>query len=348
MRKYDYSFLKDIKVPTSFLSMASSIYSLKTIADEKKKEYPNIFKGLEKNAIIQSVKGSNAIEGILTTDKRIEEIINQNSDPLNHSEKEIKGYKDALNIIHSNYKNISFNIESIKKLHRIMLDYSNLTHKGEFKKEDNIIYEKYKDGITRVRFQPVKAIETEKAMEELVYAYIRARDDEKINQLLLIPCVILDFLCIHPFQDGNGRISRLLSLLLMYKNGFDISKYVSFEEQINLSKGNYYEALRLSSVNWNKASNDYIPFIENFLYTLYLCYKELDKRFLTVKSGKVSKTKRIEETILTSFLPISKKEIQSLLPDISITTIEKVLSIMVKDGRIVKIGNTNNVKYIKS
>ncbi len=347
MRKYDYSFLKEIKVPASFLSMTNAIYSLKEIADEKKREYPNIFKGLEKIAIIQSVKGSNAIEGILTTDKRIEEIINQNSNPLNHSEKEIKGYKDALNIIHGNHENISFNIEFIKKLHLIMLDYSNLTHKGEFKKEDNIIYEKYKDGTTSVRFQPVRAIETEKAMEELVYAYIRARDDEKINQLLLIPCVILDFLCIHPFQDGNGRISRLISLFLMYKNGFDISKYISFEEQINLSKGNYYEALRLSSINWHDSSNDYIPFIENFLYTLYLCYKELDKRFLTIKSGKVSKAKRIEETILASFLPISKKEIQSLLPDISITTIEKVLSIMVKDGRIVKIGNTNNVKYIK-
>ena len=240
MRKYDYSFLKDIKVPTSFLSMTNAIYFLKAIADEKKREYPNIFKGLEKNAIIQSVKGSNAIEGILTTDKRIEEIINQNSDPLNHSEKEIKGYKDALNIIHSNYENISFNIESIKKLHFIMLDYSNLTHKGEFKKEDNIIYEKYKDGTTRVRFQPIKAIETEKAMEELVYAYIRARDDEKINQLLLIPCVILDFLCIHPFQDGNGRISRLLSLFLMYKNGFNISKYISYLKEITMKHLNYH------------------------------------------------------------------------------------------------------------
>ena len=122
---------------------------------------------------------------------------------------------------------------------------------------------------------PVKAIDTENAMEELTYAYMEARDDSNINQLLLIPCVILDFLCIHPFQDGNGRMSRLLSLLLMYKNGFDISRYVSFEEQINLSKGNYYEALRQSSIGWHENNNDYIPFIENFLFTLYLCYKEL-------------------------------------------------------------------------
>jgi Fic family protein len=194
---------------------------------------------------------------------------------------------------------------------------------------------------------PVKASDTEKAMEELIYAYMDARDDSEINQLLLIPCVILDFLCIHPFQDGNGRMSRLLSLLLMYKNGFDVSKYISFEEQINLSKGNYYEALRQSSIDWHENKNDYIPFMENFLFTLYLCYKELDKRFLTLKSGKVSKAKRIEEIVLSAFIPISKKEIQDLLPDISVSTIERVLSEMLKNGKISKIGATNSAKYIK-
>lgn len=142
-------------------------------------------------------------------------------------------------------------------------------------------------------------------------------------------------------------MSRLLSLLLMYKNGFDVSKYISFEEQINLSKGNYYEALKQSSIGWHDNNNDYSPFIENFLFTLYLCYKELDKRFLTLKSGKVSKAKRVEEIILASFLPISKKEIQNLLPDISVTTIEKVLSNMIKDEKIIKIGSTSNAKYLK-
>ena len=347
MKKYDYSFLKNMKVPTSFLNMTNAIYSLKTVAEEKKREYPDIFTNLQKIAIVQSVKGSNAIEGIVTTDKRIEEIVNQNSNPLNHNEQEILGYKDALNIVHTNYETITFNSESMKNLHRIMLEHTELAHRGEFKKEDNVIRERYADGRTNIRFMPVKAIDTEKAMEELTYAYMEARDDSNINQLLLIPCVILDFLCIHPFQDGNGRMSRLLSLLLMYKNGFDISKYVSFEEQINLSKGNYYEAFRQSSIGWHENTNDYIPFIENFLFTLYLCYKELDKRFLTLKNGKVSKTKRVEEIVLTSFLPISKKEIQNLLPDISVTTIEKVLSNMIKDGKIVKIGSTSNAKYLK-
>lgn len=348
MKKYDYLFLKNLKVPASFLNMTNAIYSLKTIADEKKSEYPDIFTNLQKIAIIQSVKGSNAIEGIVTTDKRIKEIVNQNSNPINHSEKEIAGYKNALNLIHTNYQTMSFNIESLKSLYHIMLEYTELMHHNEFKQEDNIICERCTDGTTRIRFMPVKASETEKIMNELIYAYMDARDNSEINKLLLIPCVILDFLCIHPFQNGNGRISRLLSLLLMYKSGFDVSKYVSFEEQINLSKRNYYEALRLSSIGWHENNNDYIPFIENFLYTLYLCYKELDKRFLTIKSGKIRKTKRVEETILSSFIPISKKEIQNLLPDISVTTIEKVLSNMINEGKIVKIGNTNNAKYIKN
>ncbi|MBP5694077.1 MAG: Fic family protein [Bacilli bacterium] len=344
---YDYSFLKNMQVPAKFLSITNSIYALRAIEEEKKQTYPDIFTNLQKIAIVQSVKGSNAIEGIVTSDKRIEEIVNQNSDPLNHSEKEIAGYKDALNIVHTNYESLSLNVETMKYLHGLMLEHTELSHRGDFKKEDNVIREKYPDGTSRIRFEPVSAKETEEAMKELVYAYIEARDDSEVNQLLLIPCVILDFLCIHPFQDGNGRMSRLLSLLLMYKNNFDVSKYISFEEQINKLKGNYYEALKQSSVGWHDNKNDYIPFMENFLSTLYLCYKELDKRFLTLRSGKVSKAKRVEEVVLSAFIPLSKKEIENLLPDVSVTTIERVLSTMIKDSKIDKIGTTNNCRYIR-
>ena len=348
MKKYDYSFLKDIKIPSSFLKLTNTIYSLKTEATKNQKEYPKIFSNLEKNAIIQSVKASNAIEGIITTDKRLNEILNKNANPITHSEKEIIGYKEALNMIHTNYEFISFNIETIKKLHRIMLEYSELTSKGEFKKEDNIIFEKHSDGEVKIRFIPVKACKTNDAMEALINAFIIARDDCNIDKLLLIPCLILDFLCIHPFQDGNGRVSRLLTLLLLYRFGFDIAKYISFEEKINLIKSNYYQALRDSSNGWHENNNDYIPFIENFLHTLYLCYKDLDKRFLTIKDGKVSKRKRIEEIILSSLIPISKQEISNLAPDISITTIEIMLLEMLKDKKIIKIGTTKNVKYIKN
>ena len=174
-----------------------------------------------------------------------------------------------------------------------------------------------------------------------------ARDDANINQLLLIPCVILDFLCIHPFRDGNGRMSRLLSLLLLYKNGYDVGQYVSFEEQINKSKAWYYEALRQSSLGWENNANSYFPFIENFLSTLYMCYKELDKRFAVVHGKKINKRTRIEATVLNSLTPLSKAEICKILPDVSPTTVEVVLGAMLKEGRIRRVGQGRSTRYIR-
>ncbi len=185
-------------------------------------------------------------------------------------------------------------------------------------------------------------------MEQLELAYMEARNNANINQLLLIPCIILDFLCIHPFRDGNGRMSRLLSLLLLYKNGYDVGKYISFEEQINNYKSYYYEALRKSSIGWHENQNTYIPFMENFLSMLYMCYKELDKRFATIQGKKITKTSRIEATVLNSLVPISKADICKILPDVSPTTIEAVLSKMVKDGQIKKIGQSKMTRYIKA
>ena len=185
-------------------------------------------------------------------------------------------------------------------------------------------------------------------MEQLILAYIDANNNSNINQLLLIPCVILDFLCIHPFKDGNGRMSRLLTLLLLYKNDFDAGKYVSFEEQINNSKGYYYETLKESSVSWDINENTYVPFIQNFLSTLYMCYKELDKRFNVVNSNKITKKARIEATVLNNLTPISKAEICNILPDVSPTTVEAVLGKLVREGIIRIIGKGKNTKYIKS
>ena len=176
---------------------------------------------------------------------------------------------------------------------------------------------------------------------------MEARNDANINQLLLIPCVILDFLCIHPFRDGNGRMSRLLSLLLLYKNGYDVGKYVSFEEQINNYKAFYYDALQRSSAGWETNENDYSPFIENFLSMLYMCYKELDKRFAVANGKKITKKARVEATVLNSLTPLSKADICKILPDVSPTTVESVLGAMVKAGTIQRIGSFRDARYIK-
>lgn len=347
MRKFDYSFLNNGLLPAKLLNLTSNIYSLRTMAGMRKAEYAKVFTELEAVAKVQSVKSSNAIEGIVTSDDRIAAIVNQSSAPLNHNEAEIAGYRDALNAVHTGYEYIDFRNADILRLHETMMSLTGYEFGGSYKTDDNVIMEIDADGNRKVRFRPTPAEETPQAMEQLELAYMDARSDSNINQLLLIPCVILDFLCIHPFRDGNGRMSRLLSLLLLYKNGFDAGKYISFEEQINNYKAYYYEALRQSSAGWDTNENEYFPFIENFLSTLYMCYKELDKRFAVLNGRKITKKARIEATVLNSLTPISKAEICHILPDVSPSTVEAVLGVMVKDGRIERIGEARASRYIR-
>ena len=347
MRKFDYSFLNNGLLPASLVNLTANISSLKTMAGVRKEEYARIFTELEAVAKVQSIKSSNAIEGIVTSDERIAAIVNQNSAPLNHNEAEIAGYRDALNEIHLGFPHIDFRERDILRLHEIMMSIAGYEYGGQYKTDDNVILEVDTDGNRRVRFRPISAADKPKAMEQLELAYLAARDDANINQLLLIPCVILDFLCIHPFRDGNGRMSRLLSLLLLYKNGYDAGKYVSFEEQINSYKAYYYEALRQSSEGWDTNENSYFPFMENFLSMLYMCYKELDKRFAVVNGKRITKKARIEATVLNSLTPLSKAEICKILPDVSPTTVEAVLGAMVKSGMIKRLGASRAARYIK-
>lgn len=348
MRKFDYSFLNNGLLPASLVSLTANISALKTMVGIRKEEYAQVFTELETVAKIQSIKSSNAMEGIVTSDERIAAIVNQNSAPLNHNEAEIAGYRDALNEIHLGFEHIDFRERDILRLHEIMMSLAGYEYGGQYKTDDNVILEADADGYRRVRFRPTPAKETPKAMEQLELAYMEARSDANINQLLLIPCVILDFLCIHPFRDGNGRMSRLLSLLLLYKNGFDAGKYVSFEEQINNYKDYYYEALCQSSDGWETNENSYFPFMENFLSILYLCYKELDKRFAVVHGKRITKRARIEAVILNSLTPLSKAEICKILPDVSPTTVEAVLGAMVKSGAVKRIGASRSARYLKA
>ena len=348
MHTFDYSFLNHGLLPARLVTLAAGIASLRTMAGVRREEYAAVFTELEAVARVQSVKSSNAIEGIVTSDERINAIVNQNSAPLNHDEAEIAGYRDALALIHTHYAEMDFRQGDILRLHEILMSVAGYGYGGQYKTDDNLILEVEPDGRRRVRFRPTPAADTPQAMEQLELAYLAARDDAGVDQLLLIPCVILDFLCIHPFRDGNGRMSRLLSLLLLYKTGYDVGKYVSFEEQINNYKPYYYEALRQSSEGWADGRNDYAPFMENFLSTLYMCYKELDKRFAVAHGRRVTKKARVEATVLGSLTPISKAEVCRILPDVSPTTVEAVLRAMVKSGSVRLVGQGRNVRYIRA
>lgn len=348
MHIFDYSFLDNGLLPTGIVNLTSTISALKALADERKSRNQTVYTQLESIARVQSVKNSNAIEGIVTTDARIDEIVNGNSAPLNHNEMEIAGDRDVLDEIHRAHDMLTVSEDIILHMHATMLDIANYSYGGQYKTEDNLVMSIDASGRRSVRFKPVSASETKDAMEQLVFAYMDARANANINQLLLIPCVILDFLCIHPFSDGNGRFSRLLSLLLLYKNEYDICKYVSFEEQINHTKDSYYQALYESSQGWHENKNSYIPFMENFLMTLYKCYKELDQRFSTINGKRLKKKERIEQTVLNSILPVSKADICDFLPDVSATTVEAVLGKMVKEGSVKKLGQARATKYVNA
>lgn len=347
MHIFDYTFLKDDLLPAQLVSLASNISMLKVMSAVRKQENESAFAKLEETAKIESIKASNAIEGIVTTDQRIRALVG-GSAPLNHTEAEIAGYRDVLNEVHTNFSVHDFRESDIRAFHAQMMRLADPASDGSYKTDDNVIAERMSDGRRIVRFSPTSAVDTPEEMQQLVLAYAQARDDAAINKLLLIPCVILDFLCVHPFADGNGRLSRLLTLLLLYRNGFDAGKYISFEGVVNTRKTEYYAALKESSEGWSENRPRYFPFMVDFLTTLYVCYSELDKRFASVNAAKTTKKSRIESTVLNAFTPLSKADICGILPDVSPTTVEAVLGEMVRGGRIRRLGAGRASKYIRA
>ena len=345
VRKFDYSFLHDM-VPSSIINLTNIIYDIKGKEDIRLNENPKLFEKLKKKAIIESIKASNAIENIVTTEKRIKEIAYSDTKPLTHAEEEIAGYKNVLNRIHNNQEYIVFDETTILSLHKEMLDIANSSNRGKYKQEVNIITEKI-NGKHYVRFMPISPALTKEAMKQLLLAYYEAKNDPNISPLLLIPCVILDFLSIHPFDDGNGRMSRLLTLLLLYKHGFNIGRFVSIEKAIDESKDQYYRVLQESSIGWHDNQNDYYPFIIYMIQVIYKCYQKLDNNVFEQIDKKLTKSERIEYLLLNSFVPVSKAEIMSNLPDISENLVETILSKLIKENKIRKIGTFKDAKYYR-
>jgi len=344
MKRFDYSFLKK-KIPGNFIGIVDIISDLNAKESFRKLQYEAAFKKLKEKAIIESVKGSNAIEGIITSDDRIKDIIS-GSPAITHDEMEISGYKDALSLIHSEYSRMELNAETILKLHKMTVGMTRSDEAGQYKQRDNYIMEYLANGERRIRSRPVSSKDTSEALEQMLLAYYEARQDYEIPKLLLIPCVVLDFLCIHPFSDGNGRISRLLSVLMLYMSDYDVVKYVSFEGMINRYKESYYDALKQSSAGWHENNNDYMPFILFYLQILYRCFKELDESFTGISLKKAKKNSRIEFVLMSAIVPISKAEILDKLPDVSVYTVESVIKKLIKENKITKIGSYKDARYV--
>ena len=296
-------------------------------------------------AKIQSTEGSNRIEGIITTEDRLKKIVMNKTTPKGRSEREIAGYRDVLNTIHENYDYIPIKSGMIQQLHRDLYKFSNSSIGGSFKNSDNVIAEELPDGTKTVRFQPVPAWETAEAMESLCRALQDALADTDMDPLLLIPLFVQDFLCIHPFNDGNGRMSRLLTLLLLYRCGYFVGKYISIERLIADSKETYYEALQDSSTGWHEGQNDYLPFVRYMLGIILAAYREFAARVDVLITKGLSKPERVREIIRSTTGQITKAQIMKQCPDISQKTVERALKELLDKGEILKISGGRYTKY---
>ncbi len=347
MHEYDFtSRPKDLLTP-EVVALLTRLHECRGRQELFIEAEPDVLTALVDVAKIQSTDSSNRIEGIYTTDERLRAIVQEKVQPRNRNEEEISGYRDVLATIHESYEYIAPRPNTILQMHRDLYSFSSSIAGGAYKNSDNIIAEKHADGTETVRFRPVPAFQTAEAVMNLCSRYNDAVEAGTYDPLLLIPIFILDFLCIHPFNDGNGRMSRLLTLLLLYRAGFNVGKYISLEMLIEKSKDSYYEALQASSRDWHENGNDYLPFLKYMLGVVAKAYNEFEGRVEYLRHRRVSKPERIKAVIERTPGKITKKEIALVCPDISLTTIERTLSDLVASGFIVKVGSGRSTAYVK-
>lgn len=348
MHSFNYEIISQRYLTPEIVSLIAKIHEYKGRQDLFIEANKDELNSLLKVARIQSTGSSNRIEGIFTTDKRLKELVQEKVAPQNRSEQEISGYRDVLNTIHENYNYIIVKPTILLQLHRDLYSYSNASVGGKFKSVDNVIAEVDSYGNKYTRFIPTPAFQTPKAVEEMCEKLHTSQMTDKIDNLILIPMFVFDFLCIHPFNDGNGRLSRLLTLLLFYKAGYIVGKYVSFERLIEKSKTEYYESLQASSFEWHENKNNYVPFIKYYLGILLKAYEEFENRIEHLRYQKISKSKRIQSFIDKKIGKVTKKEIMEYYPDISKITVERTLNNLVKIGYIKKIGSGRITAYVKN
>lgn len=345
MRPFDYTEKWEKLLTPEIVGYLTTIHEYKGEQRLIAERHADILESLVEVAKIQSTESSNKIEGIYTSDERLKKIVLDKTMPKTRNEREIAGYRDVLNTIHENFPHIPIRDTFILQLHRDLYKFENVSSGGRFKTSDNVIEEEDSSGNKSVRFIPLPAWETPEAIINLCTAYNEAINRGKADPLLLIPMFILDFLCIHPFSDGNGRMSRLLTLLLLYQNEYIVGRYISLEKLIEHTKDNYYEALQESSQGWMEAKNNYAPFVKYILGIITAAYREFFDRAQIVEEKKVSKPDRIEELIKNHLGTITKAEIVDATPGISTTTVQRTLTELVKAEKIIKIGNGRYTKY---
>ncbi|MBO7429637.1 MAG: Fic family protein [Spirochaetia bacterium] len=349
MRRFDYSKLAEKKWSNDILTLIARIHEYKGRQDLFIRQKPAELDRLVEIAKIQSTEASNKIEGIVTTDVRLKQLLAEKITPRSRDENEILGYRDVLNTIHESYEYIPIKSSYILQMHRDMMRRAGLSFGGRFKNVQNYINEVKPDGTMMTRFTPVAPYDTPMAVENLCKAYEYAVSTEKVDALILIPIFICDFLCIHPFNDGNGRMSRLLTLLLLYKSGYIVGKYISIEKQIEKTKDLYYEALEASDAHWHKEKNDPVPFLKYMLSVILACYTDFEERVGMMSDlGKSSTAydivkKYVEEKIGT----FTSADVMAHCPSVGRSSILAALKKLLQDEKILKHGTGRSSRYVR-
>lgn len=346
MRRFNYENLERETWDSEIINLLTQIHEHKGKQELFLKRKPVVLDKLVEIAKIQSVEDSNKIEGIVTTSTRIKALIHQKTTPQNRDEEEILGYRDVLNTIHESYEYISINSNYILQLHRDLYKYSEKGIGGRYKNTQNSIVEKDEVGNIMERFKPLSPYETPEAVLQICDELNKALDKKTVEALLLIPVFIHDFLCIHPFNDGNGRMSRLLTTLLLYKQGYVIGRYISLESKIEKNKESYYIALEKSGIGWHENEENPVPFIKYLLRTILAAYIDFEERVDYVDE-KMPALELVRGAVDGKIGKFTKSEMMELVPSVGKATIENMLKRLIEEGYIERHGKGKVTFYVK-
>ncbi len=346
MRNFNYSSIREKKWDSELLSLVAAIYKEAGKQELYLKQHPDELDKLVEIAKIQSTEASNAIEGIITTSTRIRQLVQEKTTPRNRDEQEIAGYRDVLGIIHESFDAIPITQNYILQLHKIMYSHMNNPLAGRTKNVQNYISASYPDGHSEILFTPLAPYETPEALDKLCSEYNRVIGNFELEPLIAIPVFVHDFLCIHPFNDGNGRMSRLLTTLLLYRCGFYVGKYISLEAKIAKNKDLYYESLAASQHGWHEGKDDPVPFIKYLLGTILSAYKDFEDRYSLVEI-KRSALDMVRLASMNKIGRFSKQDIRELCPSLSISSVEGALRKLVDSGELKREGLGKNTYYYR-
>ena len=346
MRSFNYSAIRDQKWDSEVLGLIAGIYKEAGKQELYLRQRPEELEKLVEIAKIQSTEASNAIEGIVTTNTRIRQLVEEKTTPKNRDEQEIAGYRDVLNVIHDSFDAISITRNYILQLHKMLYSHMNNPLAGQTKNVRNYISATYPDGHVEVLFTPLAPFETPEALDRICEEYNRVIGNMELEPLIAIPVFIHDFLCIHPFNDGNGRMSRLLTTLLLYRSGFYVGKYVSLEAKIAKNKDLYYEALAACQIGWHEGTEDIVPFIKYLLGTILAAYKDFEDRMALVEI-KLPALEMVRRASLNKIGRFNKQDIREQCPTLSDSSIEGALRKLVTSGELKKEGKGKNTCYFR-